>query len=346
MKVTLISSAALLFAGSAYGAAQTTFPTATGTVVSDKAISVTGSFDGGMKRYNRQSGYCQGQSEGGDADAMFLLQDGASISNVIIGADQGEGIHCLGKCTVTNVWWEDVCEDALTCKGSGSCTIVGGGARHAEDKVFQHNGSGAFSVTDFYVEDFGKLYRSCGNCSKQYARKSSFTGVVAVSGKVLVSPLRISLTITPNQPILSAYHQVGINPNLGDSTTITNTKYTSVKEICAKFEGVTSGEPKEVGTGPGGGCNYSTSDVVSVSSSGATTKASTTKTSTTKAASTTKTSTTKASTTKTTTTTKSSGGGSSCAALYGQCGGQGFTGPTCCSSGSCKVSNQWYSQCI
>ncbi|KAM0286399.1 hypothetical protein ACHAQH_000825 [Verticillium albo-atrum] len=36
----------------------------------------------------------------------------------------------------------------------------------------------------------------------------------------------------------------------------------------------------------------------------------------------------------------------SCAALYGQCGGQGWNGATCCSSGSCKAANQWYSQCL
>ncbi|KAJ3042213.1 hypothetical protein HDV00_007923 [Rhizophlyctis rosea] len=36
-----------------------------------------------------------------------------------------------------------------------------------------------------------------------------------------------------------------------------------------------------------------------------------------------------------------------CAAKYAQCGGQGFTGPTCCQSGStCKMSNQYYSQCL
>ena len=101
---------------------------------------------------------------------------------------QGEGVYCLGSCTVKNVWWEDVCEDALTGRGSGSVTVIGGGARNADDKIFQHNGSGSFSVTDFYAENFGKLYRSCGNCGTQYARKSSFTGVVAVKGKVLVSP--------------------------------------------------------------------------------------------------------------------------------------------------------------
>ncbi|KAJ3026963.1 hypothetical protein HDV00_011477 [Rhizophlyctis rosea] len=49
---------------------------------------------------------------------------------------------------------------------------------------------------------------------------------------------------------------------------------------------------------------------------------------------------------RTTTTTVSNGGGN-CAAKYGQCGGQGFSGPTCCQSGStCTSSNQYYSQCL
>ncbi|KAJ1533602.1 hypothetical protein HK096_005043 [Nowakowskiella sp. JEL0078] len=48
-------------------------------------------------------------------------------------------------------------------------------------------------------------------------------------------------------------------------------------------------------------------------------------------------------TTKTTTTT---GGSSSCVAKYGQCGGQTYTGPTCCVASTCTFNNQWYSQCI
>ncbi|OBT65411.1 hypothetical protein VE03_06102 [Pseudogymnoascus sp. 23342-1-I1] len=33
-------------------------------------------------------------------------------------------------------------------------------------------------------------------------------------------------------------------------------------------------------------------------------------------------------------------------ALYGQCGGQGWTGVTTCAVGTCRVANQWYSQCL
>ncbi|KAJ4286001.1 hypothetical protein N0V88_008152 [Collariella sp. IMI 366227] len=39
-------------------------------------------------------------------------------------------------------------------------------------------------------------------------------------------------------------------------------------------------------------------------------------------------------------------GGAGCAALWGQCGGQGWTGAKCCSQGTCKAANQWYSQCL
>lgn len=35
-----------------------------------------------------------------------------------------------------------------------------------------------------------------------------------------------------------------------------------------------------------------------------------------------------------------------CAAKYAQCGGQGFSGPKCCAAGTCRASNQWYSQCL
>ena len=71
----------------------------------------------------------------------------------------------MGACTLTNVWWSAVCEDALTLKGNGNAVITGGGATGAEDKVIQHNGVGTVTIDGFTVVDFGKLYRSCGNCT-------------------------------------------------------------------------------------------------------------------------------------------------------------------------------------
>lgn len=96
---------------------------------------------------------------------MFILQPGATLSNVIIGAGQAEGVHCRGTCTLNNVWWADVCEDALTLEQpSGTSYVNGGGAFKADDKIIQFNGRGTIKVKNFYANDYGKLVRSCGNC--------------------------------------------------------------------------------------------------------------------------------------------------------------------------------------
>jgi endo-1,4-beta-xylanase len=48
-----------------------------------------------------------------------------------------------------------------------------------------------------------------------------------------------------------------------------------------------------------------------------------------------------------TTTTSGSSGSTSVAQRWGQCGGEGWTGPTACASGyTCTFSNDWYSQCL
>ncbi len=86
-----------------------------------------------------------------------------------------------------------------------------------------------------------------------------------------------------------------------------------------------SGGGSSGGNGNGGG------------NGGTTTTKSTTSTSTTKP--------TKPTTTSTQTTTTT--GASPCATKYGQCGGQGWKGPTCCVAGStCQANGQYYSQCL
>lgn len=44
---------------------------------------------------------CAGQKETNETLAMFILADGAKISNAIIGASQAEGIHCQGTWYIT-----------------------------------------------------------------------------------------------------------------------------------------------------------------------------------------------------------------------------------------------------
>ncbi|KAF9877457.1 pectate lyase [Colletotrichum karsti] len=221
-------------------------PAASGTSVLKAAQTVAAgeSFDGGMKMFDRGVS-CTGQAEGGDSDAVFILESGASISNVIIGPNQIEGIHCNGGCTLDNVWWSAVCEDAFTIKkqDAGQTTkITGGGATGAEDKVLQHNGAGTLSVSGFTVSDFGKLYRSCGNCKTMSERHVILDNINASSGKLLA----------------------GINSNYGDTATFTNIVASSVKEVCTEFEGNDSGaEPTEKSSGPSTACKYSTSDIKS-----------------------------------------------------------------------------------
>ncbi|KAF9020963.1 pectin lyase-like protein [Hymenopellis radicata] len=150
-------------------------------------------------------------------------------ARVVIGANQAEGVHCLGSCTLDHVFFEDVCEDAITIKQtSGTSRINYGGAKHASDKVVQHNGGGVYLRNRFYVEDFGKLYRS---------RTVQINDVWAVDGSALV----------------------GINT----TATIRTTQVDDVNDICVRYTGNDDGdEPTKTGSGPDGTyCKYTTSDI-------------------------------------------------------------------------------------
>lgn len=84
---------------------QTKFPTATKTTAlpAARTIAAGKSLDGKMLQWDRSPSTCNQQTEGGDKDALFILEDGATLSNVIVGPNNGEGIHCKGKCTLNNV---------------------------------------------------------------------------------------------------------------------------------------------------------------------------------------------------------------------------------------------------
>lgn len=131
----------------------------------------------------------------------FNLEEGATLKNVILGnpnfgtgrdlkAGGADGVHCLGNCTISNVYWGDVGEDGATMKGKGTMTITGGAAFKAKDKIFMNNGAGSkVVISDFYAEEAGKLYRTCGNCSTQSARYADISNVTLynVSHPIIVS---------------------------------------------------------------------------------------------------------------------------------------------------------------
>ncbi|OWZ01717.1 Pectate lyase, partial [Phytophthora megakarya] len=243
------SAALLLAAATAASVPDGTWPTSTGTVQYSEAYTVKAGevFDGKMQTYERSDVSCEGQTESGADTAVFKMEPGATLKNVIIGKNQMEGVHCdKHDCTLENVWWDDVCEDAFSVKGgtaSSVTTVTGGGARSADDKVIQHNGYGTVKIDGFYGEDISKLYRSCGTCGDR-AKK------VSVSNVYVVNPSNAIVTV---------------NKNWGDEATLSNIWVKSSKssvKICQWSQGNADGEPSMLGDGPSPPlCQYSESDV-------------------------------------------------------------------------------------
>jgi pectate lyase len=103
--------------------------------------------------------------------------------------------------------------------------IIGGGAYHASDKIVQHNGCGTVNIINFYAQDYGKVYRSCGNCSSQCKRNVYIEGVTARDGGEVA----------------------GINLNYGDTATLRNV-CTDADHPCVFYNGCAGGcEPSKAG---------------------------------------------------------------------------------------------------
>lgn len=103
-----------LFAATAlagFATAQTlNIPSRVGSIISlPKPSTISGSVDMGNREYDRGRD-CNTDDDTGSESAVFILENGATLSNVIIGSRQLEGVHCKGACTLRNVWFRDVCE--------------------------------------------------------------------------------------------------------------------------------------------------------------------------------------------------------------------------------------------
>ncbi|KAG2845185.1 hypothetical protein PC119_g1852 [Phytophthora cactorum] len=222
-----------------------TWPTSQGNVSFAEVYVVKSGevFDGGMKTYDRSDITCLGQTESnGTSNAVFEVEPGATLKNVIIGTNQMEGVHCeMSDCTIENVWWEDVCEDALSIKGgnvSSVSRVIGGGARYADDK------------------DFGKLYRSCGNC-KSNPRQRFLNMSNIYADLEIIQAQRVD----PNVSIIM------MNENFGDQAVLRNIYVKPSTENyteCASSLGVnkSGARPVILSNGPKNPvCQYSFDDV-------------------------------------------------------------------------------------
>ncbi|MZF83731.1 pectate lyase [Streptomyces sp. SID5643] len=229
--------------------AASSWPTDTGKTPVPKTIPVSGVRDGGMKMFYGTGALGNDNQDEGQ-DPIFELADGAILKNVVIGTPAADGVHCKGTCTLQNVWWLDVGEDAASFKGKSASAVyrvIGGGAKDADDKVLQFNGAGTLNVSGFQVRNAGKLVRSCGNCTTQYKRT------------IVLSDIDVT---APMNSI------VGVNANYGDTATLSGIRIhdDSKKKIktCVRFEGNNTGkEPKELTPpGPDGrSCTFKASDI-------------------------------------------------------------------------------------
>ncbi|KAG9042841.1 hypothetical protein FS837_010314 [Tulasnella sp. UAMH 9824] len=251
LAIALFALALVHGGGTVPAGVTTALPSSSGYSSLPTASIISGTFDGGMKRFDRAgtAGLCEAQVERTESDAVFILQSGATIQNVIIGPHQAMV--------------------AITLKQTGSgdvSYILGGGAFHTEDKIVQHNGYGTVMIKNFYANDFGRLYRSCGTCSGSYPRHVYVDSVALINGTF----------------------GVAVNENWGDTATLTNVCTNgkpSATNVCCRYTGVSSGASMSIGwydypfipalspathgflplpthSGPSGSaCNYSTSSI-------------------------------------------------------------------------------------
>lgn len=140
------------------------------TTVVEETITVKAgqTFDGSGKRFVAGKGVGDGsQSEG--QKPVFKLEDGATLRNVVIGAPAADGVHTHGDATLENIVWEDIGEDAMTIKESGTVVLNGGSASNGEDKVFQINAASTFRVSNFKASRAGKFIRQNGGTTFKVA---------------------------------------------------------------------------------------------------------------------------------------------------------------------------------
>ncbi|KAK7948087.1 uncharacterized protein PG986_008973 [Apiospora aurea] len=120
----------------------TTLSRSSGAISTSTAIVVGATHDGVMEHFERSPVVCQGKTETGEIESMFILKNGEIISNVI--ASQAEVVHC-----------QEI--------RSGVSCINDGGAFKADEKIIQFDGRGTVSGENICASDDGKVTRSCGN---------------------------------------------------------------------------------------------------------------------------------------------------------------------------------------
>ena len=109
-------------------------------------------------------------SQGEDQQPVFRVEDGATLRNIVLGAD---GVHLYGDVTLENIHWLDIGEDAMTVKESGTVHLNCGSAFQGDDKVFQVNAASTIYISNFTASGAGKFMRQNGGNEFEVTDSSS-----------------------------------------------------------------------------------------------------------------------------------------------------------------------------
>ena len=168
--------------------------------------------------------------DGGINDAVFILDSKSTLKNVILGPNSIKHVYCINYiCYIENVWWEDVCKEAIIFEGCSfflsNFNITGGGAKNGRGNIVQHNSPGIVSISNFYVENSKQLYSPCENCKTGYqnSRHAFLENVTASNVETLA----------------------GYNVNFRDFVELKNIQFTG-KHVCKTIEGRKDGKEAKV----------------------------------------------------------------------------------------------------
>jgi pectate lyase C len=212
-------------AGSGPSAAGSGAMVGNGGVLNETIVVAAGqTFDGQNKRYRAGSALGDG-SQSESQKPLFKLEKGATLVNVVIGSPAADGIHCHGDATLKNIVWEDIGEDAMTIKESGTVTLDGGSASNGEDKVFQINAASTFKVSNFKANKAGKFIRQNGDTKFKVDVVIDKCDIANMDEAIFRTDSSTSTVTMTN----TRYHNIGdslfIGVSSGNIKTSNNTEY-------------------------------------------------------------------------------------------------------------------------
>jgi hypothetical protein len=212
--------------GGTGGTGATTCPSITdyGTVNQTIVVAAGQTYDGQCKRYKAGPALGDG-SQSESQKPVFVLEDGATLKNVVLGFPAADGIHTKGNVSLYNIHWEDIGEDALTIKQSGTVVLDGGSAYDGEDKVFQINAASTFKVSNFKARNAGKFIRQNGGTTFKIAVFIDSCDISYMKEAIFRTDSSTSTVSMTNTRYSNIWKELFMGVSPGNITTSNNTQY-------------------------------------------------------------------------------------------------------------------------